>query len=116
MYYELSKREKKIARACIDKGLDAEFRDGLEKFEAVIADWRNGKFADNKGAYHKLNRALHTKSKAISRRYDGLSGSRWLVTVAGILHDGYISEEDIKDFSEETKDIIKRWMNAWDAE
>ena len=38
MYYILSKREKKIARACIDKGLDAEFREGLEKFEAIIAD------------------------------------------------------------------------------
>jgi hypothetical protein len=39
-----------------------------------------------------------------------------LVTVAGILHDGYISEEDITDFSEETKIIIKRWINAWDEE
>lgn len=39
------------------------------------------------------------KEKAIARRYDGLSGSRWLVTVAGILHDGYISDEDIIDFS-----------------
>jgi hypothetical protein len=39
-----------------------------------------------------------------------------LVTVADILHDGYISEEDIKDFSEETKGIIKRWISAWDIE
>lgn len=116
MYHELSKREKKIARVCIDKGLDAEFREGLENFEAIIADWRNGKFESNKDAYHKLNKAVHTKDKAIARRYDGLSGSRWLVTVAGILYDGYISEEDIKDFSEEAKGVIKRWISVWDAE
>lgn len=44
MYYELSKKEKKIARACIDKGLEAEFQKGMEKFETIIHDWRNGKF------------------------------------------------------------------------
>lgn len=29
MNYQLSKSDKKIARACIDKGVDAEFREGL---------------------------------------------------------------------------------------
>jgi hypothetical protein len=32
MFHELSKREKKIAKACIDKGLEAEFKEGLENF------------------------------------------------------------------------------------
>lgn len=45
MYYELSKADKKIARRCIDKGVDAEFREGLEKFDAIIRHWRAGKFA-----------------------------------------------------------------------
>jgi predicted DNA-binding ArsR family transcriptional regulator len=116
MYYELSKREKKIARACIDKGLDAEFREGLEKIEAIISGWRNGEFAGNKEAYHEMYRGLDKKNRAIAKRYDGLSGSRWLVTVADILRDGYISEEDIKDFSEETKALIKRWTSAGDIE
>lgn len=31
MYNELSKKEKKIARECIDKGLEAVFKKGLEK-------------------------------------------------------------------------------------
>ena len=44
MFHELSKREKKIAKACIDKGLDAEFKEGLENFQAIIQDWRAGKF------------------------------------------------------------------------
>ena len=40
MFHELSKREKKIAKACIDKGLEAEFKEGLENFHAIIQDWQ----------------------------------------------------------------------------
>ena len=107
MYYELSKREKKIAKACIDKGLDAEFKEGLENFHAIIQDWRSGKFASNKEAYHELFKAVDKKDHAISRRYDGLSGSRWLITVVELFREGYISEDDIKDFSDQTKAVIQ---------
>lgn len=88
MNYQLSKSDKKIARACIDKGVDAEFREGLEIFEAIIHDWRSGQFSDNREAYHKLYQAVREKDKAIRRRYDGLTGSHWLGAVAAILHDG----------------------------
>ena len=108
MYYSLSKREKKIAKACIDKGLDAEFKEGLELCGAVIDAWRNGQISSNKEAYHQLFDALRNKDDAIARRYDDLSGSRWLVTVAAQLKDGYLTAEDIKDFSEETKVALKR--------
>src|SRR6188474_1851497 len=109
MFHELSKGEKKVARAAIDKGLDAEFREGMEKFEAIIKDWRAGKFATNRDAYHKLFKAVDEKDDAISKRYDGLTGGRYLLTVAGIYKDGYINEEDIKAFSEKTKAILKFW-------
>src|SRR5687767_10936641 len=107
MFHELSKREKKIAKACIDKGLDAEFKEGLENFLAIIQDWRAGKFASNKEAYHQLFKAVDKKDNAISRRYDGLTGSRWLITVVELLRERYISEDDIKDFSDETKAVIR---------
>jgi hypothetical protein len=107
MYYELSKREKKIARECIDKGLDAAFKEGLEKSEAVISDWRQGKFSTNKEAYHKLYKALTDNDDAITRRYDGLTGSRWLITVAQLFSEKIIIGDDIKEFSDETKDIIR---------
>ena len=106
MYYELSKPEKKIARACIDKALEAEFYEGLEKFEAILNDWRQGKFASNKEAYHQFYKAVDKKDNAISKRYDNLPGSRWLITVAAVLHEGYIAENDIKDLSIETKAVI----------
>ena len=54
MYYELSKPDKKIARACIDKGLDAQMRECLETSDAIIADWRAGKFPTTRDAYHQL--------------------------------------------------------------
>ena len=113
MYYELSKSEKKIARACIDKAIEAEFYEGLEKFEAILNDWRQGKFAGNKEAYHQLFKAVDKKDNAISKRYDNLTGSRWLITVAAVLHDGYISENDIKDLSNETKAVINTWVEGW---
>jgi hypothetical protein len=51
------------------------------------------------------------KDNAIARRYDGLSGSRWLITVTHLLHEGYISTDDIKDFSDVTKAMINRQMD-----
>ncbi|HEX6889572.1 MAG TPA: hypothetical protein VF141_02730 [Chryseolinea sp.] len=116
MYYELSKGEKKIARACIDKALEAEFYEGLERFEAILQDWRKGKFASNKEAYHQLYKAVDRKDNAISKRYDKLGGSRWLITVAAVLHDGYISENDIKDFSDQTKALINGLIKNWKNE
>ena len=113
MYYELSKREKKIARACIDKGLEAEFREGLEKSSSIISEWREAKFSNHKEAYHQLYKVIDQKDHAISKRYDGLSGSRWLETVAAIFFDGYISEADIQEFSDETKAVINNLIRAW---
>ena len=109
MYYELSKKEKKIARACIDKGIDAAFKEGLEKSAAVISDWRQGKFPSNREAYQQLYSVLTDEDDAIARRYDGLSGSRWLMVVAQLFSEKVITEEDIKEFSDETKNIIRLW-------
>jgi hypothetical protein len=107
--HELSKGEKKVARAAIDKGLDAEFTESMENVEAIIKDWREGKFISNKEAYHKLFKAVNDKNDAISSRYDGLTGGRYLTTVMSIFVDGYINEKDIEGFKEETKEIITSW-------
>ena len=110
MNYELSKREKKIARVCIDKGLDTAFKEGLEKSEAVISSWRQGQFPTNKEAYHKLYKVLTDVDEAIAKRYDGLTGSGWLMTVAQLFAEKKITEDDIKDFSHETKGVINPFV------
>lgn len=86
--YELSKREKKIAREAIEKGVLAEFEVGLTEAETIIKEWRKGGL-DNRQAYHKLYQAIKDQDKHIARRYDGMRGSRYLLTVAAIFKDGY---------------------------
>lgn len=115
MYRDLSKREKKIARACIDKGVDAEFKAGLEKAKKEILRWEKGDL-DNRAAYQKLYKTITGHDKRIQKRYDGLTGSRYLVTVAAILFDGQITEEDIREFSEEAKQSINNWISVWKEE
>jgi hypothetical protein len=110
MYYELSKREKKIARVCIDKGIDTAFKQGLEKSEEVISYWRQGKFPSNREAYHKLYEVIIGADKAIAGRYDGLTGSKWLITVAQLFVEKTITEDDLKDFSDETKGVINSFV------
>ncbi len=109
--HELSKREKKVAREAIEKGVLAEFEVGLKEAETIIKEWRNGKL-DKRQAYHKLYQAIKDQDKHIGRRYDGIKGSRYLLTVADILHDGYITDEDVKDFYDETKEVLKSWTKA----
>ena len=113
--YDLSKREKKIARACIDKGVEAEFIAGLEKAKKVIAEWEGGSL-NNRDGYHKLFKVIKDHDKRIARRYDGLRGSQYLMTVALIYHDKQITDKDIKDFSDETKEVIHRMDTLWDEE
>ncbi len=113
MYYELSKKDKKTARICIDKGCDREMQEGLEQFEAILQHWRKGKFATNKEAYHALFKAVDKKDDNIAQRYDNLGGSKYLMAVASIYADGYISDEEIDDFSEEVKTLIKGFANGF---
>lgn len=105
---ELSKKEKKIARILIDKGVDTELRLSLEQADEILSEWKQGGL-DNRTAYHKLFQKIKENDKWISNRYDGLSGSRWLRTIGLIYEDGQITEEDIKDLSEETKEVLNRW-------
>jgi len=105
MYHELSKREKKIARILIDKGVDTEFRISLEQTDKILSEWKEGNL-DNRTAYHALFKKIHERNNLIANRYDGLGGSRYLLTVAAIYADGQITEEDIKDFSEKTRAVL----------
>lgn len=105
--HELTKKEKKIARLLIDKGVDTEFRISLEQADEILTEWKQG-VLDNRAAYHKLFQKVKENDKWISRRYDGLRGSNYLMTVACIYADGQITEEDIKDLSDETKEVLYR--------
>lgn len=107
MYHTLSKREKKIARECIDKGLNSAFTRALDEAGSALQEWheKNIPVAD---AYHKLYGIIDKHNKAIARRYDNITGSKYLHVVAELFAEKMITEEDIKDFSEPAKQYIHK--------
>lgn len=101
----LSKREKKIAREIIEKGLQIEYAKCLYDADTVLQNWKNKK-TDNRETYHLLYQTVKDNDKHIARRYDGMRGSMYIDTIAAQLADGIISEDDLKEFSEETQKEI----------
>ncbi len=109
MYYELSKSQKKIARAVMDKGLETHYRRTLSEVESIIKKWNEGNFTSNREAYMKLFRSVKENDRNIGQIYDDKGGSRWVEVIANQLAKGVISIEDLKDFDEEVCQTIIVW-------
>ncbi len=94
---DLSKQEKKIAREIIEIGLQRELAQGLSEADAILTEWKN-KEMDNKAAYHKLYKMIDEFDKHIGLRYDRMTGSTYLIAIAGQLKEKYISEKELERF------------------
>lgn len=105
--HELSKKEKKIAREIIEKGLQAEYKVGIMQLQEIIGQW-NPDLPDHRETYHKLYKTLTDFDKHIAFRYDHISGSKYLTIIATQLADKIISINDLNEFSDETREIIVR--------
>ncbi len=103
---ELSKQEKKVAREIIETGLQKEFAKGLFDADTILHQWKN-KSTDNRDAYHLLFKKITDFDKHIARRYDGMTGSKYLFVIAAQFQDGFISESDLKKRSERVKQAVK---------
>ncbi len=103
---ELTKREKKVARQVIEKGLQVELEQGLTSANAVLKQWKEKKL-DNRDAYHLLYQTIRDFDKHIAWRYDDMRGSKYLPVIIGQLEDKVISEEDLEGFSDLVKEKIK---------
>ncbi|MFC0776034.1 hypothetical protein [Terrimonas alba] len=57
----------------------------------------------------KLFKVISLHDDAIARRYNGLGGSRWVMTVAQLFAEKIITQNDINDFSDKTKQVIYLW-------
>jgi hypothetical protein len=112
---ELSKADKRHARALISKGVEKEFAIGLSKFDTILQQWKDGK-QDNREAYHAVYESVISFNKHIARRYDYVSNSTLLFTVMAIYNDKLITDEDLKGFSEETMILLKRNIKLLDLE
>jgi hypothetical protein len=109
MYYELSKSQKKIARAVMDKGLNTHYRKALSEIELIIKKWKEGNFTNNRETYMQLFQRVKENDRNIGQIYDDKGGSRWVEVMADQLAVGVISVEDLKDFDDEVRNTIIEW-------
>jgi hypothetical protein len=104
---ELSKKDKKVAREVIEKGLQREFEVGLGKTEEILLNWRKG-VSNNTESYHAVYKHIKSFDKQIAIRYDNVKGSTYLLTITYQMLDDIIHEEDLIDFSEEVQLYLKQ--------
>ncbi len=98
---ELSKKDKKAARKIIEIGLQREFEKGLSSFDTILKDWKEKK-QDNRESYHLLYKTITDFNRHIARRYDNMTGSKYFSIVAAQRYNGIITQEELKELSEET--------------
>ena len=103
--FELTKSEKKLARQIIEKGLQIEFKKGLEQQSEIIERWKSGN-SETKDSYLKLYQSVTSYDKYIAKRYDDLRGSKYLFIIAAQLADGIITLEEIEKLSKDTKNRL----------
>ncbi len=115
MSYQLTKSQKKIARRIMDKGLDNDYKRGLNLVSGIIENWKSGRL-NNKDAYMKLYKSVDQTDYVIGRRYDGKTGSHWVQVMADQLGAGVITEEDISEFDEKLQNTLLRWSGINDAD
>lgn len=108
--HELSKKDKRIIRDLIEKGLQKEYRQGLQQFEAILQKWKNEQL-DNRDTYHQLYKSVRTFDKHIAHRYDRMTGSLYLMILAAQIADELISEEDLTELSPGTQEAITHMIH-----
>ena len=103
--YEFSKNEKKIVRQVIETALQRDFETSIRDLDYIIQRWKN-KELDNRAAYRELYSKVKTNDKYIARMYDDVRGSTYMLTLQGLLANKVITEDDLGDFSEKTRNDI----------
>ncbi|OPZ99920.1 MAG: hypothetical protein BWY70_00851 [Bacteroidetes bacterium ADurb.Bin408] len=107
---ELSKKDKKTAREIINKGLQIEYCTGLLEFDGILQHWKSNSLSD-RDAYMQLYDSVIKFDKHITRRYNDLRGSNYLMIVASLLIDSIITEADLENFSDDAKQAVLRWAS-----
>ncbi len=110
MNYEFSKSEKKIVRQVIETALQRDFEASIMEVDGIIRRWKSKKL-DNRNAYQEIYRKVKENDKYIARMYNVITGSKYLLTMQGLLAHKVISEADLDGFSEKTRDNILKIMN-----
>ena len=101
----LNKKEKKLARELIEKGLQSEFKTILGKAKTLLEAWDDQR-TDHKETYQRLYAHITKSDKHIARRYDNMTGSKYLPTIAHLLGDKLVSVEEVSGFTDQIRNAI----------
>ena len=110
---ELSKSQKKIARQLIDVGLQRECKTFTEKIARFIGSpkWET---ENPHELYLQLYKKVVSFDKHIARRYNGLTGSHYFITVLGLFMDGVLTTDDIASFDIEIQERLIKLSQSYE--
>ncbi len=104
---ELPQKQKKTARLLIDRALQRECRQHLQKVEQLLQH-ANNENATPHSTYLELYKETYYFDKHIAQQYDNMSGSRYFPTIVSLFCSDVLTLEDISLFSEEVQEAIVR--------
>lgn len=107
---ELLKPDKKAAREVIEKALQRDLAESLQKTEVLIQKWKT-EMTNNKETYYALFDHIKKFDNYLASRYDNQSGSTYLTTIIGLFIDKVIDEGDLGEFSIDVQEYIKKVAN-----
>lgn len=110
---ELSKKDKKACREIIELGLQKECAKGLADADSVLKDWKS-KSLNNHESYLALYECIYDFDKHIAKRYDRITGSRYLDIIAAQWYEGYVSENDLSELSAEAIKSVRLMKEFFD--
>ena len=109
MLQTLSKAQKKAARSLIDLALERE----CQQFIRVLSDMSQKPLEPvdrpNHSRYLELFKSMDSFDKRLVQRYDGITGGRYLETVAFLFAEGWLTEDDLALCDDEMREEILRY-------
>ena len=103
---ELTKPQKKIARVLIDTGLERECERFNRHIRQIACKPIEPKEKANHSRYLEIYKATVEFDEHIADRYDGMSGSRYFMTIVNLYCEGIITDEEIAELGEEAAGMI----------
>lgn len=109
---DLPKGQKKTAQLLIREGLQRECDKHLKAVKQLLQEAESNEDTPHE-TYLKLYKEVADFDNHVAQRYDGMSGSRYFITVLQLYYEGVLTPEDIGLFSEEVQERIRKMKEMW---
>lgn len=109
MDMELTKKERKIARELIDKGIAEDFKRELLELDAILQKWKQ-EGGHNGDCFYILYSNAREFNKWVGLRYGKISGRQYIDFLIYQLLDGLYDSAELDEFRPEIKEHILLWV------